>query len=239
MNRSDFLKLFYSLPLIYNFNKREFFFDKNYLIGKGNPSLVGKNYKVLPKVNIAFLKMKNEALKSGIKLEIVSGYRSFDRQRKIWNRKFELNLEKGLTSLENVSEIMKYSTIPGTSRHHWGTDIDIIDSNEKVNGDVLITNLYLKNGPFSKMYEWLTNNSKRFGFHEVYTNNINRKGFLFEPWHYSYAPLSKKYIKEFINIDLYKIIHDEKNIFGKDVLNKKFLKKYISDYVLGISDELL
>ena len=89
MNRSDFIKLFYSLPLIYNFNKREFFFDKNYLIGKGTPDLVGKNYKVLPKVNIAFLKMKNEALKSGIKLEIVSGYRSFDRQRKIWNRKFE------------------------------------------------------------------------------------------------------------------------------------------------------
>ena len=49
MNRSDFLKLIYSLPLIYNFNKREFFFDKNYLIGKGTPKLVGKNYKVLQK----------------------------------------------------------------------------------------------------------------------------------------------------------------------------------------------
>ena len=239
MNRSDFLKLIYSLPLIYNFNKREFFFDKNYLIGKGTPRLVGENYKVLPRVNIAFLKMKNEALKSGIKLEIVSGYRSFDRQKKIWNRKFELNLEKGLTSLENIHEIMKYSTIPGTSRHHWGTDIDIIDSNEKVDGDVLLTKLYLNNGPFSKMYKWLTNNSKRFGFCEVYTNNINRKGFLFEPWHFSYAPLSRKYIKEFITIDLHKIINDEKNIFGKDVLNKEFLLKYISDYVLGISNELL
>ena len=28
-----------------------------------------------------------------------------------------------------ISEIIRFSTVPGTSRHHWGTDIDIIDGN--------------------------------------------------------------------------------------------------------------
>ena len=133
--------------------------------------------------------MREAALEEGIEIEIVSAYRSYERQKFIWNRKFYSNAQNGISPKENINKIIEYSTLPGTSRHHWGTDIDIIDSNEKVNGDVLITKLYLKNGPFSKMYKWLTNNSKRFGFHEVYTNNINRKGFLFEPWHYSYCLL--------------------------------------------------
>ena len=37
-----------------------------------------------------------------------------------------------------IDKIIEYSTLPGTSRHHWGTDIDIIDAEPPEEGDVLL-----------------------------------------------------------------------------------------------------
>ena len=58
------------------------------LIGKGFPELNEGQVKILKTVSVKFNEMKNAAIKEGINIKIVSGYRSFDRQKLIWNRKF-------------------------------------------------------------------------------------------------------------------------------------------------------
>jgi len=76
-----------------------------------------------------------------------------------------------------------------------------------------------------------------FGFYLVYTNDIDRKGFKYEPWHYSYAPLSKPFLKEYLKINLDSLFKDKK-ILGKEYFTEEFIKNYLKDYILDISPKL-
>ena len=64
-------------------------FSKNQLIGKGNPDIIGNSYtsKMHFEAKEAFQKMKSEALKEGINIEVVSAYRSFKRQKRTRSNK--------------------------------------------------------------------------------------------------------------------------------------------------------
>ncbi len=87
-----------------------------------------------------FLNLRRAAKDDGIDLVPLSGFRDFDRQLQIWNGKFSgertmydaagVKLDGGaLSPLERVHAILLWSALPGASRHHWGTDIDVIDRN--------------------------------------------------------------------------------------------------------------
>ena len=103
-------------------------FSPKALTGRGDLALVGSSFKLQKEAFDAFQDMKKAALKEGITIKIVSGYRSFNRQKNIWNRKYNLYISQGLVPNEALQKIIEYSTLPGSSRHHWGTDIDIIDA---------------------------------------------------------------------------------------------------------------
>lgn len=208
------------------------------LIGKGQPVFFGKDHKLRKEAHEAFLKMKTEAQKEGIKIGFVSSYRSFKHQKRIWERKFNRNKALGLSNKENIKKIIEYSTIPGTSRHHWGTDIDIIDLNAKQPNNLLQPKNYHGNGPFCKLKNWMDDNANRFGFYLVYTNNGNRKGFKYEPWHYSYKPLSSLYLKKYKTLNLTKIIKKEK-LNGWESFSNTFIKNYLAYHILDINPELL
>ena len=105
-----------------------------------------------------------------------------------------------------IKEIIRFSTIPGTSRHHWGTEIDIIDKNFENEKDLLISKKYEEGGIFNSLKKWMDKNSKRFGFYIVYDDDSNRPGFEYEPWHYTYKPVSDLYQAEFLKLDLKSII---------------------------------
>ena len=81
------------------------------------------------KTATAFRAMQVAALRDGIDLQLVSAYRSFDRQKYIWEDKYKRYTAEGLSPKDAIERILQYSTIPGTSRHHWGTDIDVTDNN--------------------------------------------------------------------------------------------------------------
>jgi LAS superfamily LD-carboxypeptidase LdcB len=118
------------------------------LMGKDNPYLVGTTYQLHEEVFAALEKMKIAAAKDGVEIRVVSAYRSYERQRAIWNRKYLQNQAEGLTPEDNRKKIITYSTLPGTSRHHWGTDVDIIDGSKTVEGDVLLAKHFHDGGPF-------------------------------------------------------------------------------------------
>lgn len=208
------------------------------LIGKGEPTLFGRGYQLKEEAHLAFKKMQAAALKEDISIGAVSSYRSFAHQKRIWNRKFKSNKAKGLSVKDNINKIIEYSTIPGTSRHHWGTDIDIYQTNTKQPKSVLQPNNFHNNGPYCQLKEWMDLNASKFGFYLVYTDNGNRKGFKYEPWHYSYKPLSFDYLKTYKTLNIKEILTNEA-LLGSEAFTEQFINHYINLNILDINLELL
>lgn len=135
-----------------------------------------------------FLKMREAAAKDGIQLIIRSATRNFDAQKRIWERKWQALEAKGRSDEKEMAlEILQYSSMPGTSRHHWGTDMDLNS----------VDNQWFGSPEGQKLYKWLVEHAGKFGFCQPYTaKGTNRPdGYEEEKWHWSYLPLSKIYVK--------------------------------------------
>lgn len=140
----------------------------------------------------AFIEMKAAADRDNIELIIISATRPFTRQKKIWEAKWNgqrLVGGKKLTEshpnpLDRALKILEYSSMPGTSRHHWGSDFDLN----------ALENSYFESGRGAKEYQWLISNAPSFGFCQVYTKKgeLRPTGYEEEKWHWSYVPLSSK-----------------------------------------------
>ncbi|MEG1200006.1 MAG: M15 family metallopeptidase, partial [Algoriella sp.] len=185
------------------------------LIGKGNPTMVGKDYKLLPEVAKQFELMKSEAQKAGFKIHVVSSYRNYTYQNGIWERKYKANQAKKIAAKQNIDKIIEYSTIPGTSRHHWGTDLDIIDATKGIPSDPLNEKHFNVGGSMHKFKLWLDENASKYGFYLVYTDNVNRKGFKYEPWHFTYKAISKPMLDEYKKLNIKKVLQENK-LLGSD-----------------------
>ena len=236
MNKSKFFILI--IILIHTSELMSQKIDLDILQGKTTRHLVGDTVLLEKETFKAFEKMRNAAMSDGIKIKIISGHRDFERQTLIWNSKFiKFTKEFKLKPDEAINEIIRFSTIPGTSRHHWGTEIDIIDEDFKNEKNPLISEKYEPEGIFNKLKKWMDLNSKKFGFYLTYTNDEQRKAFEYEPWHYSYKPISKNLLEEFKKNNISKLIYDIE-IMGKEYLTKEFIEKYINENILGVNKEL-
>lgn len=212
-------------------------FSEMSLLGRSNPKLHSDSIPLLTDVGTAFLKMQAAARKAGIEIEIVSAYRSYDRQKGIWNRKYRSNTKRGLTPKQNIKKIIEYSTLPGTSRHHWGTDVDLVDGKQPKIGDLLLTEKFHGNGPYVNMRKWMDTHAATYGFVRPYTEDDNRRGFYYEPWHYSYAPLAIPMLKAYLELDLNSLLLPE-DLEGRAHIDKEFMMQYLEENILGINDIL-
>ena len=174
-----------------------------YLTGKFDPSenpyfarvaagyTDGDPYLLHQATYAAFERMHAAAGAAGVNLVMVSATRNFDRQKQIWEAKW--NGKRLLEGTEKADEvypdpadraraILRYSSMPGTSRHHWGTDIDLN----------ALTNDYFEAGEGKKVYDWLTANAGAYGFCQPYTTKgaDRPNGYEEERWHWSYLPLA-------------------------------------------------
>ncbi len=215
--------------------------DRNYLLGRFDPSLDSRFIQLnatLAKGNAlngflrketveAFKKMATSAKKDSMNLFIISATRNFDSQKKIWENKWtgKTKVEgKDLTTVVDLKErarlILLYSSMPGSSRHHWGTDIDLNS----------LDNNYFSGGEGLKIYQWLTIHASEFGFCQPYTTKINgRTGYEEEKWHWSYLPLSKIFFEEYQKQITYS------DISGFEGSETAQAMKIISDYVNGVA----
>lgn len=245
MKRNEFIKKIsissLGLALV---PKTPFFQEQTYstsqLIGKGNPDIEGNTYtsKMHKRAKISFLKMQKQAAKDGISIAVVSAYRSFDRQIEIFENKYKNYISQGLKPLVAINKIITYSTIPGTSRHHWGTDLDLIDTSVPRPKNVLQASHFEGNGVFCRFKEWMDVYANDFGFFLVYTDNPKRKGFKYEPWHYSYAPISVPMLAAYKKLNLSAILAKEK-ILGNTYFTEQFLENYKKNHILDINPKLL
>ncbi|WP_350290607.1 M15 family metallopeptidase [uncultured Croceitalea sp.] len=226
-----------TIPSLFTINDPEYSIEE--LMGKAEIELFGEGINLRKEAHDAFIKMKKAAYSDGFDIKMISSYRSFERQKAIFERKFIKYTETdGMQPMDAIDKIIEYSTIPGTSRHHWGTDIDIIDGYPRVTGDVLVPEKFGEGGPFEAFKKWLDENAKEFGYHLVYTDDYFRKGFKYEPWHYSYAPLSKPMLEQFRGVNIFRqLIREE--FEGSEHFTTGFLKTYIQNNILGINEDLL
>lgn len=214
-------------------------YDISELMGKAELDLYGEGINLRKEAHDAFIEMKKAAYQDGIDIEIVSSYRSFDRQLAIFERKYlQYTEDDGMEPLEAIDKIIEYSTIPGTSRHHWGTDIDIIDRSKNTDGDVLVPSKFEEGGPFADLKVWMDEHAREYGFYLVYTNKAKRRGFKYEPWHYSYAPLSVPMLEIFRKKNILQLLVEE-DFIGSEFLTTGFIKTYIRDNILDINRVLL
>lgn len=150
----------------------------------------------------SLLAMRDAARADGIELAPCSSFRDFQAQIGIWNRKWAgerpiydrqgtLLDRKALSESATVDAILCWSAIPGGSRHHWGSDIDVIDAAAVPPGYTveLLPGEYTPDGIFGRLSRWLDGNMHSFGFYRPY--RTDRGGVSPEPWHLSYAPVSQ------------------------------------------------
>lgn len=153
-----------------------------------------------------FFDLQTAAQNAGFELKICSAYRSFDRQLQIWNGKLSgmrpvmdpfgkpINIQK-LSPWQKIQAILRWSALPGASRHHWGTDFDIYDASAMPeNYQIqLIPEEVQGNGLFAPMHNWLDSylESGKTDFYRPY--KTDKGGIAPERWHLSYRPLADKY----------------------------------------------
>ena len=154
-----------------------------------------------------FLAMREAAGRAGFDLVPVSSFRDFERQRAIWNAKYrgERAVQdragkpvrmSALDPGQRIETILLWSALPGASRHHWGSDIDVADGHVIAAGyqPRLEVQEFRRGGAFAPLAAWLGANMQRYGFYRPYTRR--GRGVQPEPWHLSYAPVSHRALQQ-------------------------------------------
>lgn len=180
---------------------------------------------------------------AGFDIKICSAFRSFERQLFIWNGKASgmrpvmdpfgkaINIQE-LSSWQKIQAILRWSALPGASRHHWGTDFDIFDANampenyqiqltpEEVQGD----------GLFAPMHDWLDDylKSEKTNFYRPYT--FDKGGIAPERWHLSYRPLADQYA-QMLNADVLSNRLKDSNLMLLDVV-LEYLDDIFQRYII-------
>lgn len=139
-----------------------------------------------------FKAMQCAAAHAGIDLQIASGFRDYHRQAAIWQRKVT-QFEKPTDA--DFHSILRWSAMPGASRHHWGTDMDVYDPSALGDHQLQLEPWeYEQDGTQGVLSEWLTDHASRFNFYRPYQQDLG--GVAVEPWHISYAPVAHNLLEQ-------------------------------------------
>jgi len=218
--------------------------SKKYLMGKFDPAQ-DERFSKIPapyaqkemfmriEALESFKKMHAAAKEAGISLLIISATRPFDVQKSIWEAKWTGKRKVDGKLLSEVvkdpkgraTQILRWSSMPSTSRHHWGTDVDINN----------LESAYFDRGQGLKEYEWLVAHAAQFGFCQVYSEmDENRPyGYQEEKWHWSYLPISK----DLTNAYAEQIC--DQDIGGFLGAESAPMIEVVKKYVLGINSDCL
>lgn len=176
-----------------------------------------------------------QAAQQGFDLRLCSSFRSFDRQLKIWNDKITglrpvfddsgapLDLTQ-LSEWQQVQAVMRWSALPGASRHHWGTDFDIydaaaVDASYQIQ---LVPEEVEGSGVFAPLHDWLnTSVLARCGFYRPYGQDHG--GIAPERWHISYRPVADRYGAQ-LTVEVL-----AERLAGADILHKKTVLAHLDE----------
>lgn len=217
-------------------NRQPYGLEPQHLVEYQGHQLESKTAKALSK-------MVTAAARDNIDIKVCSGFRDFHRQMQIWNNKASgtrpvLDSHSKPVELSNKSAneiielILLWSALPGTSRHHWGTDVDLFDANQiDQNKLQLIPSEYESGGPCSNLYQWLLIHASSFGFYFPF--QLGLSGVSPEPWHLSYFPVANTILDSFELETLRQIITESEITFRDELLYR--LEPLVQNYVYRVA----
>jgi LAS superfamily LD-carboxypeptidase LdcB len=194
-------------------------------------------------VVVPFQTMRAAAAAAGIDLVAFSGFRDFDRQLAIWNGKFrgERPMQDrdgapldalSLPPARRVEAICWWSALPGASRHHWGTDFDVMDRAALPAGSRfhVVPAEYGPDGPFARLTTWLDAHMHAFGFFRPY--DTDRGGVRPEPWHLSHASVAARAARA-LDADALRAVLAAADLDGKEEVLAG-LDQHFASYVINV-----
>jgi LAS superfamily LD-carboxypeptidase LdcB len=191
----------------------------------------------------ALLAMHEAARRMAIDLRIVSAFRPFDQQLAIWNAKFNGErplLDAAGAPIEHaqlyepalIDAILTWSALPGASRHHWGSELDVIDAAALPEDfrPQLTPAEFAPGGHFERLNGWLDSNMASFGFFRPYSTY--RGGVQPEPWHLSYAEVAVPAL-ELLSLEVLREAISQADMAGHQTVLARLPELY-EKYVLGV-----
>ncbi|MGJ8690209.1 MAG: M15 family metallopeptidase [Gammaproteobacteria bacterium] len=128
----------------------------------------GREQRLTSNAYSAWLEMRSQAAKAGVKLLMISAYRGIDYQAKLIQRKLDAG--------QALEEILCVNAAPGFSEHHTGRAIDIASPECPQ-----LEEAFERTAAFL----WLQSNASDFGFTMSFPRE-NNCGIIYEPWHWCY-----------------------------------------------------
>lgn len=181
-----------------------------------------------PEVAQAFLAMRAAAGRDGIDMVPIASWRPFEAQARNWNRKFagQATLydcqgrprdHGALAPPEIVRAILCWTGLPGATRRHWGTDIDVFDRAAQPPGyrTKLLPDETAPDGVYARLHGWLDANAAAFGFFRPY--RTHRRGMCPEPWHLSHAPSAEAALAA-LDVDMVARAVRASDLLGRDLV---------------------
>ncbi len=217
--------------------------DYELLTGRKNTNLIEyEGYLIHRDVETSFRELQLRA-KDDINadLKIVSSFRDHTRQSLIWNNKAlgkrkilnDAGIELDFNSLSQedlLLSILRFSAIPGASRHHWGCDFDVFDAQMISQDNLELTHAEcVGDGACAKLHSWLDKVLPSTDFYRPY--EYDHGGVSVEKWHLSFKPLSTEFINQY-TFDIFLKNLKESEIELKDILLQK-AEFYFKQYFLN------
>jgi LAS superfamily LD-carboxypeptidase LdcB len=187
-----------------------------------------------------WLELRTAAELAGFKPFILSGFRDYYRQLAIWKRKITRQVtikdrHNEILALDAsepllIKAILSWSAIPGYSRHHWGSDLDIFDASQ-LDGCYKIKlepcEFNAPEGPCYDFEVWLKENIEKFGFYRPYQKQ--NCGVAIEPWHLSHTRTSALFMSK-LNLGVFGNFIEASDIIGKEHIQAN-LKHIFNTYI--------
>lgn len=164
---AKYLNTFYTLVNKYNYLRDDFV--PNNLVEMTTPYSKEGIYLV-EEARDNFYKLVDKAKEEGLTIRAISAYRGYTYQKRLYDKYVEA---------DGVNKTDTYSARPGFSDHQTGLAIDVDNTTSS-----------FENFTNTKEYQWMLDNSYKYGFILRYPSGKESiTTYQFESWHYRYVGL--------------------------------------------------
>lgn len=164
---AKYLNTFYTLVNKYNYLRDDFV--PNNLVEMTTPYSKEGIYLVA-EARDNFYKLVDKAKEEGLTIRAISAYRGYTYQKRLYDKYVEA---------DGVNKADTYSARPGFSDHQTGLAIDVDNTTSS-----------FENFTNTKEYQWMLDNSYKYGFILRYPSGKESiTTYQFESWHYRYVGL--------------------------------------------------
>lgn len=123
--------------------------------------------------------MLSDAAEAGLKMHIISAYRSYEDQKTVFNETMQDWVNQGNTYFDAYNETKKSVAVPGYSEHATGLALDIVSEEYQGLDDKQAD---------TEESKWLAANAYKYGFILRYpSDKADITEIVYEPWHYRYV----------------------------------------------------